>query len=245
MCLVLVSHTPGHLTLAANRDELHARPAAPLHAWEDRPHILAGRDLEAGGTWLGLSARGRLAAVTNLRGGAATAPRSRGQLVVDFLDGTSSAAAFAERLEPGLYRPFNLLVWDGDELAWASSAGPAAVLPYGLHGLSNAPPGTPWPKVVQGEQALGDAVAAKATPADLIDLLADDTPPAAPTPGLQDLDPSMARAISARFVRHAVYGTRASTAVVVGPGEAQVTEQTWGPSGAPLTRRGLRVQLPR
>ncbi|MCB9666328.1 MAG: NRDE family protein [Alphaproteobacteria bacterium] len=236
MCLVLLRHdprSPHPLVLAANRDELHARPAQPFHRWPDLPHVWAGRDLQAGGTWLGLSSRGRLAAVTNLRGGPATAPRSRGALVTDFLDGTTPAADFVAAIRPEAYRPFNLLVWDGEVLAYASSDAPARVLPPGLHGVSNASMGAPWPKVTGGVDDLDRAVRAGAATDDLLALLADDRPPPDGSPGTEGLDPVLARAVAARFVRHPVYGTRASTVVRVDGRGARVTERAFGPAGRP------------
>lgn len=144
MCLILLAWKVDGaypLVVAANRDEFHARPAAPAGFWDERPHILAGRDLEARGTWMGMSRSGRFAAVTNYRG--AREPRaaeSRGALATRFLDGDGSAAAFAKALQPSFaaYSGFNLLLYDGHELWWMSNRGgePRSVEP-GVHGLGN------------------------------------------------------------------------------------------------------------
>lgn len=142
MCLILVAWRtqPGHaLVVAANRDEFHGRAAAPAAFWEDKPAILAGRDLEARGTWMGVSRSGRFAAVTNYRG--AHEPRaaeSRGALVARFLENGEAAPAYVNRIEGGAYSGFNLLVCDGEEL-WAMSnrGGAPRRLEPGIYGLGN------------------------------------------------------------------------------------------------------------
>jgi len=145
MCLILVAwrvHPEFPLVVAANRDEFHARPAAPAAFWSDQPSILAGRDLEARGTWMGVSRDGRFAAVTNYRG--ATEPRaaeSRGALVTRFLQGSQPAAAYmASVVKTGAaYSGFNLLAADGESLWWMSNRGgvPRNLEP-GVRGLGNA-----------------------------------------------------------------------------------------------------------
>src|SRR3954468_10176448 len=127
------------LVVAANRDEFHRRPAATAAFWSDRPSILAGRDLEAKGTWMGLSGNGRFAAVTNYRG--AREPRaieSRGALVTRFLETEESPSRYVENLSltSGSYSGFNLLMTDGAELWWMSNrGGEAHRLEPGIYGL--------------------------------------------------------------------------------------------------------------
>ena len=127
--------------MAANRDEFHARSAAPARFWEDRPGILAGRDLKAGGTWMGVSRSGRFAAVTNYRGGTEpTAAHSRGELVTAFLEGNASPADYFQDIEnrKTAYSGFNLLAADGAELWWMSNRdGGAKRLEPGVYGLGN------------------------------------------------------------------------------------------------------------
>jgi uncharacterized protein with NRDE domain len=144
MCLILVAWkaAPHPLVVAANRDEFHARAAAPAAFWDDRPAILAGRDLEARGTWMGVSRNGRFAAVTNYRG--AREPRaaeSRGALVTRFLENGETAAAYVGSLaaRSSEYSGFNLLTSDGEELWWLSNRGgePHRLDP-GVYGLANA-----------------------------------------------------------------------------------------------------------
>lgn len=145
MCLIVLAwraRADFPLIVAANRDEFHARPADPARFWRDHPSILAGRDLEAGGTWMGVSRSGRFAAVTNYRGGRdANAKESRGALVTGFLLSDFSSKAFIEKAEKtkNTYSGFNLLVADRDELWWTSNrdGGPRNLEP-GIYGLGNA-----------------------------------------------------------------------------------------------------------
>jgi uncharacterized protein with NRDE domain len=142
MCLIVLAwrvHPEFALVVAANRDEFHARPAAPAGFWDDHPEILAGRDLEARGTWMGVSRSGAFAAVTNYRG--AREPRaieSRGALVSRFLDNGTAPAEYIRDLKADLYSGFNLLVADGEELWWMSNRGgtPRRLEP-GIYGLGN------------------------------------------------------------------------------------------------------------
>lgn len=144
MCLILLAWRTSEanpLVVAANRDEFHARPAAPAAFWEDRPGILAGRDLEARGTWMGVSRSGKFAAVTNYRG--AREPRaaqSRGALVSRFLENGQGAAEYIAHVgtEAGAYSGFNLLVSEREELWWISNrGGEPRRLEAGIYGLGN------------------------------------------------------------------------------------------------------------
>ncbi|HZM36882.1 MAG TPA: NRDE family protein [Burkholderiales bacterium] len=144
MCLILLgwrAHPTLTLAVAANRDEFHGRKAAPAAFWEDRPGILAGRDLEAMGTWMGVSRAGRFAAVTNYRGAReASAQESRGALVTRFLEGSEAPAPYFSdlSLRKDKYSGFNLLASDGEELWWMSNRGGAPRrLEPGIYGLGN------------------------------------------------------------------------------------------------------------
>jgi uncharacterized protein with NRDE domain len=142
MCLIVLAwrkHPELPLIVAANRDEFHARPAAPAAFWDDQPRILAGRDLEARGTWMGVSRSGKFAAVTNYRG--AKEPRateSRGALVTRFLVNGSKPTEYIDHVKTSLYSGFNLLACDGEELWWMSNRGgePRRLAP-GIYGLGN------------------------------------------------------------------------------------------------------------
>jgi uncharacterized protein with NRDE domain len=144
VCLILLAWQVSKehpLVVAANRDEFHARPAAPAAFWEERPGILAGRDLEARGTWMGISRSGKFAAVTNYRG--AREPRaaeSRGALVTRFLDNGQPASQYIAEIQKKAdsYSGFNLIAGDGTELWWLSNrGGEPRRLEAGIHGLGN------------------------------------------------------------------------------------------------------------
>lgn len=169
MCLIAFAwkaHPNYTLIVGANRDEWHDRPAAVAAWWDDHPQILAGRDLKAGGTWLGISRNGRFAALTNFRDPSdhkADTP-SRGQLVSNFLSGSDPAQEYllALRKEASRYQGFNLLIGDGDALRYFSSrTGEILAVPPGVHALSNHNLNEPWPKVKRAKAALDAALGAE------------------------------------------------------------------------------------
>jgi uncharacterized protein with NRDE domain len=248
MCLIVLAWEASlktRLAVAANRDEFFARRTVPAAWWADAPDVLAGRDLEAGGTWLGVTRAGRFAALTNFRDRAAPkkdgAP-SRGALTADFLRGHATAADYVAAVQPGAgrYHGFNLLVSDGAELwSFSNVEGDPVLLGPGVRGLSNHLLETPWPKVTAArarlEMALGSADGAEELERRLLDILADRT--TAPDGALPatGLPPDWERALSAAFVELPGYGTRASTALVVGTdGSARFVERTFGEGGAAL-----------
>ena len=162
MCLIAFawrSHPRYRLVVAANRDEYFGRPAAPAGFWEDHPNVLGGRDLEAGGTWLGITLDGRFAALTNYRNPAdkKTGAPSRGALVADFLTGRTSAEEYVRLVEKGGadYNGFSLLVGDVGSMFFFSNRGDRATrVAPGVHGLSNHLLDTPWPKVEKAKAGL-------------------------------------------------------------------------------------------
>lgn len=142
MCLILLAwraHPAHALVVAANRDEFHARAAEPARFWKDQPEILAGRDLQAMGTWMGVARNGRFAAVTNYRGAREpAAAESRGALVTGFLLAEDSPAGYMKRIDGARYSGFNLLASDGEELWWMSNRdGAPRRLEPGVYGLGN------------------------------------------------------------------------------------------------------------
>jgi uncharacterized protein with NRDE domain len=159
VCLIALAwraHPRYRLIVAANRDEYFARPSSPAEFWEEPPHILAGRDLEAGGTWLGITVRGRFAALTNYRNPADRRPLapSRGALVSDFLAGTSRPLQYLKSVNGRAadYNGFSLLVGDADSLYFFSNrGGPAMRVEPGVHALSNNLLDTPWPKITKSK----------------------------------------------------------------------------------------------
>jgi uncharacterized protein with NRDE domain len=243
MCLVLIaveSHPNYPLIVAANRDEFYDRPTAPAAFWSEAPSVLAGRDLKAGGTWLGIDRRGRFAAVTNYRQGQREppAPRSRGRLVSDFLTTETGALEHMNRVrsDAGLYNGFNLITSDaGGPFYYSNRENRVLTLVPGVYGLSNHLLDTPWPKVASTKTAF-DALlngGASDLTADLFTLLSDRNRPA------DDLLPSTGvgreweRLLSSAFIASDDYGTRSSTVVLVGrDGGIIFIERTFGPRGA-------------
>ncbi|BBP62658.1 hypothetical protein PHLH5_01990 [Pseudomonas sp. Cab53] len=248
MCLIVFAWRPGHarpLIVAANRDEFYARPTLPLAQWPDAPHVHAGRDLEAGGTWLGIGADGRFAALTNIRDpGQGPAFKSRGELVARFLGGSLSIADYFSEVVPraGEYGGFNLLLGDGAEL-WHFNARDARpqCLAEGLYGVSNAGLNTPWPKLLKARAALAE-VLDDPHPQALLALLNDPEP--APVADLPDTGVGLAteRLLSSVFIASPAYGTRASTALIVhADGTRHLVERSFGPHGGHLGEVEVRA----
>ena len=245
MCLILVAWQvhPGHpLVVAANRDEFHARPSAPAAPWAEDPRVLGGRDLEAGGTWLGVREDGRFAAVTNVREpGAAKGPRSRGELPRDFLLGDQPPGAFAAGVDGGRYSGFNLLLADAGELCYLSNRdGAPRRLEPGVYGLSNHRLDTPWPKLVVARERFQKALAGLPALEPCFEVLADaDTVPDPDLPAT-GLPLAWERMLSAVFVQSATYGTRASTVLARRRGGGiRLEERRFGPHGAPMGSSGF------
>lgn len=238
MCLILFAYRvlPGHpLIVAANRDEFYARPAAGAHWWPDVPGLLAGRDEQAGGTWLGVRSDGRFAAVTNFTDPQANpGGRSRGELVAGFLSGAQTAAAYAAGLPDNAHQGFNLLLWDGRELVCTSNRGATEALVPGCYGLTNAALGAPWPKALEGAARLRCALKKDLTAAKLIMLLRHDEPPQQSGPDAPETAESRTTPC---FIRGQAYGTRASTAVIHAGASVVLAEQTYGPHGEVGGRR--------
>lgn len=240
MCLVVLawrSHPRYRLIVAANRDEFFARPATAMQWWRDRPDILAGRDLQAGGTWLGVGRSGHFATLTNYR--EPQRPRyhkhSRGELVADYIDDSRRPLDYAGNLKGERYAGFSLLVADADSLVCVSNRdAPARALDAGVYGLSNAALDTPWPKLVRCRNGLHELLQRDAVnPAALMRMMADTTP--APVKDMDEHLPfAMARAVSAPFIRTPDYGTRCTTVVLADyDGHVQVQERRFDASGQP------------
>lgn len=238
MCLIVLAWRPGHaqpLLLAANRDEFYERPSQPLAEWPDMPGVLAGRDLQAGGTWLGVGPGGRFAALTNIRDpGQAQGGRSRGELPVAFLTGNHSVEDFLHDLHERRrhYSGFNLLIGDSQQLwHFNSLTGRAKPLAEGLHGLSNADLDTPWPKLQRAKQALHNGLH-EPHPQMLFKLLADPTRAADAELPQTGIGLTGERLLSSVFIASVTYGTRASTALIVNAdGSRVLAERTFGSNG--------------
>lgn len=224
MCVVAIAlnaHPQWRVVLAANRDEYHARPSAALARWEgDDAHVIAGRDLLSGGTWLGVSEQGRLAVVTNIRTGSLPDPdkRSRGALIADFLRGQGPFG------DLDAFNPFSLFAVDTNSARLVANR-PAPILETladGIHSLSNGLADEPWPRREWLHAALEKWLTGDdAQPEALFGLLADET-----TPSPNDDHAPI-------FIRNAAYGTRCSTVVAIDhEGKGRIIERRFGPDGA-------------
>jgi uncharacterized protein with NRDE domain len=244
MCLILLffdTRAADSLIMAANRDEYYDRPASPLAFWREAPYILAGRDIRGGGTWLGVTRRGRIAALTNFRDPSAimeNAP-SRGMLVKNFLTGTDSPKNYLKRIRMTArqYNPFNLLVGNRSALFYYSNRNnEIQQLESGLYGLSNHLLDTPWPKVQKGKEYLETLIKNKkrVAPEDIFGILTDRSfPPAGLLPDT-GVGPEWERLLSPVFITSRTYGTRSATALIVNRSgrltvaERNFTPQPWG-----------------
>ncbi|MGE4404497.1 NRDE family protein [Pseudomonas sp.] len=238
MCLIVFAWRPEHalpLVLAANRDEFHARPSLPLGCWEDAPWIVGGRDLQAGGTWLGITASGRFAALTNIRApGQPPGLRSRGELPERYLRGELTPSDYLAELAGRCadYAGFNLLVGDHRQL-WHlhSHTGEPQPLAPGLYGLSNAGLDTPWPKLTRARAALASQLA-RPEPEHLLELLADTQSAAEHELPRTGVSLEWERRLSSIFIASPEYGTRASTALIRrADGTLDILERSFGPQG--------------
>ncbi|MCR3922175.1 MAG: NRDE family protein [Firmicutes bacterium] len=240
MCLILVAyryHPKYHLVLAANRDEFYSRPTEPAAFWQDQPNILAGKDLVAGGTWLGVTRAGRFAAITNYRDPALENSNrpSRGDVVSKYLAGTDNPAAYMDMMieKRNTYNGFNLIVGDGHSLwHYSNISGEAQCLSAGFYGVSNHLLDTPWPKVRRSKEHL-----ARHLKADYIDkekifnTLHDNTPVSDKQLPSTGVTLAWERILSPIFVSSAEYGTRCSTILTIEhSGLVQLTERTYLPN---------------
>ncbi|MCU6433389.1 NRDE family protein [Undibacterium sp. Jales W-56] len=232
MCLIvfawkLLPHTP--LVVASNRDEFYDRPAAPAIWWENSPHVFGGRDLQSGGTWMGVASQDdqnaaakKFAAITNVRAPSEkkTDAPSRGKLVADYLTGSLSAQEYIASIKDKVddYNGFNLLVGDDHDLIWFSNRKQddprnGQALPPGIYGISNAALDTPWPKVVKTKAEFASLLCQRAPEEAYFEMLSNTTP--APDCRLPDTGVSfeMERLLSAACIESPDYGTRVSSLV--------------------------------
>ena len=247
MCVLFLAidrHPRWRVVLAANRDESYGRATAPASRWEDCPRVIGGRDLEAGGTWFGVTDAGRWAAITNVRDLPAhrDGARSRGDLPTGFLCGSAPPVTYAHEAfrQRQAYNPFNLLTASGADVWYASThrAAPERV-PAGVHGLSNATLDVPWPKVERGKQALSALLdTPDLAPGPLFDLLADAEP--APEADLPQtgVGPDVERTLSSIYIASPGYGTRASMVLLLNAsGEGVFVERTTAPEASGAEKR--------
>ena len=255
MCLILLAwraHPEFPLVFAGNRDEAYERPAAAAAFWTDDPQIFGGRDLEMGGTWLGVTRSGRIAAVTNYRDGiGGTAARSRGELTANYLRGNEGPRSYLKRVAPHAkdYRGYSLIVGNQDLLFAQSNRGTGIdELAPGVHGVSNHLLNTPWPKLVRGKQRLAGLLKAGETELaeGLFQAMADRA--VAPDAELPDSGVGLQREreLSPAFIAGERYGTRATTVILVSRrNEVVFAERRFGVRGAPLGETSQRFALQR
>lgn len=238
MCLILFGYKVSEkypFILAANRDEFHQRPTAPMHFWETDPVILAGRDLEQGGTWFGINQKGQFAGLTNYREPATINPDavSRGEIIIDFLSSKMDTPAYFKAFNAlaDRYNGFNLLFGSKDELHWYSNKKKSMEkISPGIHGLSNHFLNTPWPKIQAGKNALKNIINSRITPEALFSMLTDQHKPED-----QDLPDTgvgieWERLLSPLFIQAPSYGTRSSTVMLIdNNGHIEITERTYSP----------------
>ena len=259
MCLIAFSWQPqqGRLLLLANRDEFYARPTLPADWWPDLPNIWAGRDQEAGGTWLGVNRSGRFAALTNVREAQLQkGQRSRGELVTHFLTSSLSPQAYlAQVLRQGEdYAGFNLLLGDMTEPAKVGDSdmgqlwyggnrkgAEARLLAPGHYGLSNAQLNTPWPKLVRLKEGLSQLNCADEAAA--FALLDDNQPAAVKTLPNTGVSPELELLLSSAFIHSPEYGTRAQTRLCIQGQQLEITERSRGSQAELLSIQHLQLTL--
>jgi len=241
MCLIVFAnnyHPDYQLILGANRDEFRNRPTEPARFWSDVPHILAGRDKQAGGTWLGVTTSGKLAAITNYRDPrqqAANLP-SRGKLVSNYLqDSSETPLAYQATLHRNgqQYDGFNILYGTVDNLFYFTNrGGSSGPITPGIHGLSNHLLDTSWAKVTTAKSRL-EVIAQHSSidPEEILSALSD------PAPFEDNLLPDTGvgidreRMLSTLFIKNEIYGTRSSTVILVGwNGQVTFTERVFDSS---------------
>ncbi|GIV36716.1 MAG: hypothetical protein KatS3mg032_1095 [Cyclobacteriaceae bacterium] len=252
MCLIFLSlnnHPRYKLIVAANRDEFYKRKTAPAHFWNDFPHILGGRDLEAGGTWMGITRQGKIAMVTNYRDIRSLKPLapSRGILVSDFLANGDKPAVYINRISGRAsdYNGFNLIIGTADEMFYYSNqkAEPER-LRSGVYGLSNHLLDTPWPKVEKGKKGFEEIIRSPFTENDLLEFLYNDEQ--APDDQLPDTGVGLEREriLSSMFIKSPDYGSRCSTIILIDyDNQVRFTERAYHPPTLKPTQQSFSFAL--
>lgn len=251
MCLIAIAfgvHPDIGLAVAANRDEYHQRPTLAADFWRDYPHVLAGRDLEAGGTWMGVTRCGRLAALANYAATGAAPPRegfkSRGHLVADFLKQGGSAIDYASRLRGEDYAGFNLILFDGQSLVYFTNSHNAPLtLDLGVHGVSNASLDADWPKMRASSALLRGALDAGKDKEHIILGMRDSKPPPDCEVPYGDAPFELRRRTSSCFVVGDDYGTRSTTVVFIGRKRLEFEEQSYDRMGRRTERLSFAFEL--
>lgn len=253
MCLILFAYkvNPAYpLILAANRDEYYHRPALSAHWWPEKPYLLAGKDLVGGGTWMGITATGRIAAVTNVREPQVQHDStlcSRGMLPLDYLGSRVHDGEFVCGLHESRsrYRGYNLIFGSQDGLFYYSNRqSTVRRLEPGIYGLSNAELDTPWPKVRQGKTLLATAVATAEPEAEtLLDLLSDASTARDCELPRTGVSLEQERLLSATLIRGDQYGTRSSSVLLIdNHRQATLVEKERAPEEGPVNRFRFSIE---
>jgi len=233
MCLIIFAwrqHADFALALCANRDEFYDRPTQAAQRWHDHPQVFAGRDLKAGGTWMGVADSGRFGAITNVRDPAQNDPAatSRGELVARFLTSPHTALDYCRQLSPqsDRFNGFNLLLCDGHELVYFNNISrQAELLEPGIYALSNAFLNTAWPKTQSARQRLHEWLHGPGEVATLAALLNDSEPASDDELPDTGVPRELEKALSSQFIRLDHYGTRSSTGFLIhASGDAEMHE---------------------
>jgi uncharacterized protein with NRDE domain len=240
MCLIVLAldqHPKYPLIVAANRDEFHARPTKPAHWWPDKPGVIGGRDLQAGGTWLAAHRNGRFATVTNYGERRRPPPkaRSRGFLVTEFLDGTLAPTDYLETIDGADYAGFNLIVGMPGNVAYLSNRGHGArELGPGTYGLSNTLLDGPWHKIERSRKKMDELLAQGSIGGgQLMRLMGDREKAPAEQVEADHLDFDTAHALTAPFIVLPNYGTRCTTVLLADhSGGWEFEERRFAPDGS-------------
>ena len=251
MCLIALARdaVPGvRLAVLANRDEFHARPTSPAQFWSDHPDVLAGRDLEAGGTWMGVTQGGRFAALTNCAAIRGEGAKSRGHLVADFLTCSRTKGTGALDYVAGIagddYAGFNLVLFDGESLVlFSNDRSEPRVLGTGVHAISNTSIDVDWPKMRDSRTLLANSLAAGLDKEAMFAGMRDCRQAADSELPAGDAPLELKRRTSSRFVLGPDYGTRCTTLVIIGRGQVDFEERAFGPMGEPADARQFTFAL--
>ncbi|MGK7370569.1 MAG: NRDE family protein [Candidatus Halalkalibacterium sp. M3_1C_030] len=254
MCLLVFSykqHPNYELIFATNRDEFYGRPTRPAQFWDDYPSVLAGKDLKAGGTWLGITKGGRFSALTNYRDPSIQKenPPSRGHLVLDYLKGDKKTNQYLQEVDKkaNKYNGFNLLAGNLSKnrmTYYSNRQQEFKILEAGLYGLSNKLLDTPWPKVQRAKRKLAEIIDSSDIPEeDLFDLLKDYEK--APEDELPDtgIPKELERAVSPIFIKTENYGTRNSTVILVDKNGKVTFEERRFNSGTQVVEESNRYEF--
>ncbi|KHF40273.1 NRDE family protein [Halalkalibacter okhensis] len=241
MCLLSVGlhvHPDYDLILVSNRDEFFERKTKRAHIWQENPDVVAGKDLELGGTWLGVTKTGRLAGVTNVREPfKQERMKSRGVLVTDFLFTHDEPERYVKKVlkEKDQYQGFNLITGSGDQWIYTSNRSLMENLDKGIHVISNAGLNTEWPKTRKLKQKFEYVLNEPFTEEQLInkcmDILQDDELARDDQLPNTGVTLELERMLSPIFIKGTEYGTRASTVILFKRGTIRFIEQAYGPNG--------------